>query len=134
MGAVRPMTLAAIVREHNRLNGFGLVIVEFILVLFAALFISASGVIHGRGLIAMAGAGVAVNAIAIIAMSAFQIHSHERSEGILKLRSSEFRAKLQRENPRLNTHTFIVLFTALFPFLLVAVLLLEASTRKISVR
>jgi len=46
-------SVAARVREHKRLSGFGFVIAEFLLVILAALFISASGLLHNRVLLAM---------------------------------------------------------------------------------
>jgi hypothetical protein len=56
MRAGNKNTVAVMVREHNSLNGFGLVIVEFLLVVVAALFICTSGILHGRALLTAAGA------------------------------------------------------------------------------
>jgi hypothetical protein len=90
-------TVAVIVREHNGLNGFG--IAGFILLIVAALLISAGGVQRGLGVLAGTGFGIAVNAGALIAIAASQIRDHEESEGLLKLRSPEFRARSSGQVP-----------------------------------
>jgi hypothetical protein len=84
------IVVAAIVREHNRLNGFG----------YRRIHSSnrcrsphlCRGVQRGLGVLARTGFGIAVNAGALIAIAGSQIRDHEESEGLLKLRSPEFRA------------------------------------------
>jgi len=127
-------SVAARVREHNRLNGFGFVIAEFLLVILAALFISASGLLHNRILLAMTGVGIAANAGAVIVIAAAQIRDHEQSEGLLKVRSPEFRAMLRQNNPNLSTHTLIVFVSTLLPFLLVVLLILQVRTNTRRIR
>jgi len=127
-------SVAAMVREHNRLNGFGFVIAEFLLVILAALFISASGLLHNRILLAMTGVGIAANAGAVIVIAAAQIRDHEQSEGLLKVRSPEFRAMLRQNNPNLSTHTLIVFVSTLLPFLLVVLLILQVRTNTRRIR
>jgi len=127
-------SVAARVREHNRLNGFGFVIAEFLLVILAALFISASGLLHNRVLLAMTGVGIAANAGAVIVIAAAQTRDHEQSEGLLKVRSPEFRAMLRQNNPNLSTHTLIVFVSTLLPFLLVVLLILQVRTNTRRIR
>ena len=127
-------SVAARVREHNRLNGFVFVIAEFLLVILAALFISASGLLHNRILLAMTGVGIAANAGAVIVIAAAQIRAHEQSEGLLKVRSPEFRAMLRQNNPNLSTHTLIVFVSTLLPFLLVVLLILQVRTNTRRIR
>jgi hypothetical protein len=120
-------TLLYIVREHNSLSGLRLVVIEFLLVILAALLISSSGVLHGRVLLAIVGIGVSVNALAVIAIALAQIRHHDKNEGLLKIRSSQVRAKVGQEHPNLGAHTLIVLVSVLMPFLLVAVLSLQRA-------
>jgi hypothetical protein len=134
MGTDNENDLLAVVREHNRLNGFGLVMVEFFLVTLAALLIAIAGIVHGRILLAIIGVGIGVNAITVITITAAQIRDHEQSEGLLKLRSSEFRASLAQKNPNLSRHTMLVFVSTLVPFLLVALLLLQRDHRHKNMR
>jgi hypothetical protein len=124
--------LLDIVREHNSLNGLGFVVIEFSLVALAALFIALSGALHHRALISIAGAGIFVNALAVIAIAAAQIGNHDNSEGILKIRSPQFRAQIRREHPDLGKHSLLVMVSVLSPFLLVASLFLRDIKRRTS--
>jgi hypothetical protein len=120
-------TLLYIVREHNSLNGLRFVLIEFLLVVFAALLISSSGVLHGHVLVAFVGVGISVNALAVIAIAIAQIRGRDKNEVLLKIRSSQFRAKAGQEHPNLGGHTLIVLVSCLVPFLLVALLSLQRA-------
>jgi hypothetical protein len=80
MSTKRENRLRQIIREHNQLNGFRFVIAEFCLVALAAIFISASGFLHSKWLLAFMGLGIAVNAGAVIAIAVAQIRNHEPSE------------------------------------------------------
>jgi hypothetical protein len=93
--------LLYIIREHNSLNGLRFVVFEFFLVVLAALWISSSGMIHGRLLMSIVGIGISVNALAVIGIAAVQIRNHDKNEGFLKMRSPQFRAALSREHPNL---------------------------------
>ena len=115
-------TLLHMIREHNRLNGFRFVIIEFCLVTLAALFISVSGILHGEWPVALIGTGIAANAVAVIAIAVAQIRDHEQSEGLRKLRSSQFRADIGQKYPKLSSHTVVLLVSILIPLLLVALL------------
>lgn len=109
-------TLRQIVREHNQLNGFRFVIAEFSVVALAALFISAGGVLHANWLTTFAGVGIAVNALAVIAIAVAQIRNHEPSEGLLKFRSAQFRASIAQKHPDLSSHTTVLFVCILIPF------------------
>lgn len=125
-------TLLYILREHNSLNGLRFVVIEFFLVAATALFISLSGILHGRALVGIIGAGIAANAVAVIAIAVVQIYNHDKDEGFLKIRSPQFRAHVRQEHPKLGAHTLIVLVSVLTPLLLVALLCLQrirASTK-----
>lgn len=118
-------TFAQMIREHNSLNGLRFVLLEFFLVIVAALWISYSGMIHDRLLMSIVGIGISVNALAVIVIAAVQIRNHDKNEGFLKMRSPQFRAALGREHPNLGSHTFIVMLSVLVPFLLAALLTLQ---------
>jgi len=66
--------------------------------------------------------------------AAAQIRDHEQSEGLLKVRSPEFRAMLRQNNPNLSTHTLIVFVSTLLPFLLVVLLILQVRTNTRRIR
>jgi sugar phosphate permease len=118
-------TLLQMIREHNALNGFSFVIAEFSVVALAALFICASGILHGRWPVAFAGAGIAANAIAVIAIAVIRIRNREQSQGLLKFRSAQFRADIGQKHPKLSSHTTVLLVSILIPLLLVALLYVQ---------
>jgi hypothetical protein len=120
-------TLLYIVREHNSLNGLWFVVIEFLLVILAALWISLDGGLHGHKSVAVAGIGISVNALAVIAIAIAQIRDHDTNEGILKIRSPQFRAKVGQEHPNLGAHSLIVLVSVLVPFLLIGLVSLQRA-------
>jgi len=122
-------TLLHMIREHNRLNGFRFVIIEFSVVNLAALFISVGGILNGKWPVALIGAGIAANAVAVIAIAVAQIRDREQSEGLLKLRSSQFRADIGQKYPKLSSHTILLLVSILVPLLLVALLYVQRLRR-----
>jgi hypothetical protein len=117
--------LLAIVREHNSLNGLRFVLVEFLVVALAAAFIAIGGILQSRGISAIAGIGIAANAVVVIVIAAAQLRAHDQNVGILKFGSVELRARIAREYPHLNAHTTAVLVCVLIPFLLLAVALVQ---------
>lgn len=115
-------TLLYIVRKHNSLNGLRFVVIEFFLVTAAALFISFER--HnswarrgGQQRRRHCGKCDGCHAIAVA-----QIRGHDKDEGFLKIRSSQFRANVGQEHPRPGAHTIMVLVSVLIPLLLVALL------------
>jgi hypothetical protein len=123
-------TLRQIIREHNQLNGFRFVIVEFFVVALAALFISVSGILRSKLLVALIGLGIAANAFVVIAIAIAQIRNHESSEGLLKFRSAQFRARIAQKHPNLSSHTTVLFVSILVPFLLVALLGMQSLSRR----
>jgi hypothetical protein len=115
--------LLDMVREHNSLNGLRFVVLEFLLVIAAALLIFLSGIVHGRILLSLAGIGIVANALAVIIIAVAQILHRDKDEGLLKMHSPQYRATLSRERPHLVSHTTTVTLSVLIPFLLVALLL-----------
>jgi len=121
----RTSALLKIVREHNRLNGVRFVIAEFVLVAVAALLIALSGKVHQHGLVTLAGAGILMNSLTVIAVAMGQIRAGERGQGLSRLVSPDDRAALGQKYPGLALDTLILLLFVLSPFLLPLWLLLE---------
>lgn len=117
--------LLHIIREHNRLNGFRFVVIEFSLVTLAAIFISVGGLLHRNWPMAFIGAGIAANAMAVIAIAVAQIRDHEQGDGLLKFRSAQFRADIRSQHPKLSTHTVVLVVSVLMPFLLAVLLYVQ---------
>jgi hypothetical protein len=115
-----------IVREHNSLNGLRLVTVEFLLVAVAAGWICAGEALHYEWLGAIAGAGIAVNGLAVMIIGVLQLRSGDENIGIVKAGSKEYRSRIAREHPGLSGNTVRVMLLVMVPFLLVGRLAWES--------
>jgi hypothetical protein len=103
----------------------GFVVIEFIVVGLAALLIGAGGLIHASYGAALAGLGVAINASSIVGIAVLQIRGGDESHGLLKLRSSDYRAQLRRDYPDLDKQSVLIMVTVLVPFLLAIAMVLS---------
>ncbi len=115
--------------EHNTLNGFRFVLVEFTVVALAALFIGEATFVQGNFLWPVGCLGVAANAAAVCATVVRQMRRGERSNGFLESYSREGREKIRKEHPQLGMHTLQIVGAALVPFLLAILTLIDRPSR-----
>jgi hypothetical protein len=125
----RPPSLYRIVLEHNRLNGFGLVLVEFAVVGAAGALIGYSGFVHRSFPLALEGVGVGVNAIAVCATVVVQMRRGEKSGSLADLFQRQTREKIRSAHPDLETHTVRISVAVLIPFFLAAFILLGSRNQ-----
>jgi hypothetical protein len=118
-----------ILYEHNTLNGFRFVLVEFTVVAVAALFVGAVTLLNGSALWSIAWLGVAVNAVAVCATVVQQIRRGERSNSLAESDSRAGRERIRREHPHLGTHTLQIVGAALVPFLLALLTIIDRPSK-----
>lgn len=117
--------MLAMIREHNTLNGLRFVLVEFLVVTLAALWIGVGTGLHRQVGMALAGCGIAANGLAALIIAAAQLHAHDANIGLLKAWSAKHRARIARDFPDLTRHTTLIVVFLLVPFLLVLLLSME---------
>jgi hypothetical protein len=111
--------------EHNTLNGFGFVLVEFTLIAAAAGFLAAATFRRGGIVWPLGWCGVGVNALAACGTVLGQMRRGERSVGLVASYSREGRERIRREHPQLARHTLQIAAAMLVPFLLAVLTIIE---------
>lgn len=119
-----------IVCEHNSLNGFRLVIVEFLLVAIGAGWICVGEGQHHEWLGAMAGIGMMLNAMMVVTVAVRQWRARDQNIGIVHAAKKALHIRLARENPDVSGHTLRIVVYVLVPFLLVGLLAQEGDFRR----
>ena len=104
--------------EHNRLNGFWFVLIEFVLVALAAMFLAVATLLHGSRFWFAVWCGVAVNAVAVCWTVAGQMIRGEQSQNLAESFSRTGRDRIRREHPDLGKHTLQIFAAVLVPYLL----------------
>jgi hypothetical protein len=120
--------------EHNTLNGFGFVLVEFGLIALAAVFVAVATFRQGNVFWSAGWCGVAVNAGAVCATVVHQMRRGERSQSLAESYSREGRERIRREHPRLGWRTLRIVGAMLVPFLLAILTIIERPSREVQVR
>jgi hypothetical protein len=118
-----------ILYEHNTLNGFRFVLVEFSLIVLAALFLAVAAFLQGSILWFVGWCGVAVNALAVCATVVQQMRRGERSQGLVESYSRQGRERIRREHPQLGRHTLQIVGAALVPFLLAILTIIDRPSK-----
>jgi hypothetical protein len=118
-----------ILYEHNTLNGFRLVLIEFTLVAVVALFIGVATYLQGRALWTVASLGVAINAAAVCGTVVEQMRRGERSSSLAESSSREGRQRIRREHPHLALHTVQIVGAVLIPFLLAILTIIDRASK-----
>ena len=118
------------VLEHNRLNGYRFVSIEFGIIALVALLLAVAYGATGRWLTAAVAAGIALNGVVIVAFAIRSLLRGEASIGILKIyRDKTTRAQVTASNPRLATDTVLIAAAVLVPLALSILLARELSQR-----
>jgi hypothetical protein len=117
--------MVALLHEHNTLNGFWFVLIEFALVALVALLAGAAGLSKGSLAWVIGCFGIAVNALAICATVIGQMRRGERSNSIAETYFGKGGQATRREHPHLSRHTLQIVVSTLVPFLLATLTLLD---------
>jgi hypothetical protein len=118
-----------ILYEHNTLNGFWFVLVEFSLIALTALILAVATFLQGSILWPVGWCGVVINAGAVCATVVQQMRRGEQSQGLAESYSREGRERIRQEHPRLGWHTLQIVGAVLVPFLLAVLILIERPPR-----
>jgi hypothetical protein len=120
-------TMLALLHEHNTLNGFWFVLIEFILVALVTLLIGAAELSKGRVAWAAGYFGIGANAVAICVTVIGQMRRGEQSSSITMTYFGKGKEVTRREHPDLDRHTLELVIATLVPFLLAARTLREMT-------
>jgi hypothetical protein len=107
-----------ILHEHNTLNGFWFVLIEFLLVAALTLVFAAMAIMHGSVGWSVASLGVAANAAVVCLSVIGQIRRGERSSSIYRTYLGPERVQIAREHPHLSQHTAVLSILTIVPFAL----------------
>ncbi len=119
-------TMRALLYEHNTLNGFWFVLIEFLFVALVALLVGAAEMVKGNVLLSIEGFGIAANAAAICVTVIEQMRRGERSRSLAETYFGKGKETARREHPRLLLHTLQITAAALVPFLIALLTLIES--------
>jgi hypothetical protein len=113
----------AIIREHNRLNGLGFSIVEFVLIGAVALYVAVGG-----GLGMLIGVGIALNMAMIAVVGMRQVRDGEPAGGgPWRMFDRRYREEVARAHPDLGRNTTMLVVTSLVPYLLTGLVIVQRS-------
>lgn len=122
---VKKPTMRSLLHEHNILNGFWFVLIEFVLVVLAALFVGVAVLTKGSIVWAVAFLGIAANAATVCIIVIGQMRRGERSNTFAETYSGKGREVIRREHPNLDRHTLWIVIAILVPFLLSILTLID---------
>ena len=122
---VKRPTMRSLLHEHNTLNGFWFVLIEFVLVVLVALFVGVAVFAKGSIVWAVACLGIAANAAAVCISVIGQMRRGERSNTFAETYFGKGREVVQREHPNLDRHTLWIVIATLVPFLLSVLTLID---------
>ena len=114
------MSMLDIVYEHNTLNGFGFVMVEFIGVAVVTLVLGEIALTARSVPWAVASFGVTANALTICVTVIQQMRRGERSNSLIQTYLGPESPAIRRDHPQLSQHTALLTLVAIVPFSLVA--------------
>lgn len=117
--------MRSLLHEHNTLNGLWFVLIEFVLVVLAALSVGVGVIAKGSIIWAIACLGIAANAAAVCVTVIGQMRRGERSNTIAATYFGKGREVVQREHPNLDRHTLWIVIATLVPFLLSVLTLID---------
>ena len=120
---VRKMSMLEMVYEHNVLNGFRFVLIEFVIVACAALYIGSIGLSKGSPGFVIAGLGIAANSGAICLTVCRQLRRGDTDLGIYETYFGKRKAQHRTEYPDRDRNTMIMCMAFLCPFLLTILIL-----------
>ena len=106
-----------IIHEHNLLNGFRFVLVEFIVVTAIASFVGGAGILRGNFVYAFFGFGIAANAIYVCTRVIQQLRRGEKDIGLYEVYFGPNKKLISEKYPDLSLHTAQLSVALLMPFL-----------------
>ena len=118
------------IREHNYLNGFKFVIVEFGFFICFILPFTLYYLVHKNFLYGIIGLGLIANFVVVIVFALRSVFKHEISIGINKLYNKKMREEINVNYPNLSKDTFILFISLILPFSLAIVVCIEQLTSK----
>ena len=104
--------------EHNTLNGFWFVLIEFLLVAVLTLVFAVMAITRGSVAWSVASLGITANAVVVCGSAFRQMRRGERSSSIYRTYLGAEHAQIARDHPHLSQHTAGLSVLVIFPFAL----------------
>ena len=121
--------MISIVSEHNLLNGFRASFVEYATVAIGLGLLAGYYHLDGRPIEAIAWLGVVTNATVIAAFAARSIIDHEADFGSFPMRRRTFREAIAGSHSNLGRRTSLLVVVQCVPYVLAALVVIEAAGR-----
>lgn len=122
-------SIVEILEEHNKLNGFKFVLVEFAVTSIVATFIAYAGLSGAGWLYVIAGLGVLANSISVAVSVIGQMRRGDKDLGLYSVYFGEGRGIVKLEHPNLGRNTSKLVVSLMVPFLLAFQLTLAHAKR-----
>jgi len=106
------------IKSHNLLNGIKFSIAEFAFIALVVAPFAIYYVTHNNILYATISVGIMFNCLTTVAFGLGQFLRKEHDIDLRRVFNKDERERIERENPRLMVDTFIIVVTALLPFVM----------------
>ena len=113
------------IQEHNYLNGYLFVVIEFGVFIMVILPFTLYYILHGKIWPGIIGLGLIVNFIPMLFFALRSLLRKEKSIGIHKIYNKMQRDDIKERFPNLSLDTLVLLVCLIIPFLLVIALCIE---------
>ncbi len=113
------------IQDHNYLNGFLFVTIEFVVFISVVLPFTIYYLLKGEILLLLIGIGLTLNFITVAFFSVRSMLRKDASLGIHKLYDKKIRDKIRLSYPTLTKDTTILFITLIIPFILTIIVCVE---------
>jgi hypothetical protein len=118
------------IQEHNYLNGYLFVIIEFSIFIIVLLPFTWYYLLHEKLWLGIIGLGLITNFIPVILYALRSFFRKEKSIGIIKFYNKKQRDDIREKIPNLSRDTSILFAYLIVPFLLITTLFIEQQIFK----
>lgn len=121
----RPERMIQIIKTHNLLNGLLFSILEFLVIVLVVSPFSIYYFTHERVMYGLISLGICLNCLTVSLIGWRQWRGNEQGLALRRFMDKEERERVSHANPHLLADTLKIVITALFPFLLIALVVYE---------
>jgi hypothetical protein len=118
------------INTHNEVNGVAFSVAEFALIVLVMTPIAVYYLLHTRLVSAAVAAGIAANALAVVALGLRALAHKQRGGSVLRWFDRHERATLALRYPHLTRDTLMITVTTLIPFILLLLVLHDSITTR----
>ena len=118
------------IQDHNYLNGFLFVTMEFVVFISAVLPFTIYYLLNGKITLSVIGIGLILNFTTVALFSVRSMLRKDASLGIHKLYNKKIRDKVRLSYPALTKDTTTLFITLIVPFILTIIVCVELLTSR----